>query len=292
MSANFAFKAIGTDWKIDILDDISSEKEISLLELICNRIEEFEQVYSRFRDSSLVSEISRSAGEYKFPDDAENLFALYKKFYMATDGMVTPLMGRVLSDAGYDSKYSLISKDKIDEANKWEDSFEYNHPMLKTFKPLSFDFGAIGKGYLVDIVTKLIEDEGFKNFTVDAGGDISYRSSKNETLEVGLENPDDTKQVIGLAKISNKSICGSSGNRRAWGRHTHIINPKTAESPTNIITVWAVAENTAIADGLTTALFFLEPEKLQKHFHFEYAIVYANRAIKYSPEFPGHFFSI
>lgn len=291
MASSFAFTAIGTHWKIDIQDNIS-EIDIALLsEKIKSRIENFEKTYSRFRDDSLVSKISREVGEFVFPDDAAGLFDLYKRFYEATDGFVTPLMGKVLSDAGYDSKYSLVAKDEVKGAEKWDESFEYNHPTLKNFKPIHLDFGAIGKGYLVDIITEIIENAGCKNFSVDAGGDIASRNT-GQALEVGLENPDNVKQVIGVAKILNKSICGSSGNRRAWGRHTHIINPVSAESPTNIIAVWAVAENTAIADGLTTALFFQEPEKLRKYFNFEYSIVYANRSIKYSPEFPGHFFSI
>ena len=109
---------------------------------------------------------------------------------------------------------------------------------------------------------------------VNAGGDIR---TKGRTLRVGLENPADTTQAIGVAEISNISICGSAGNRRAWDKYTHIINPKTAKSPTETLAVWVVAESTILADGLTTALFFTEPNLLKDKFNFEFFLLKLNR---------------
>lgn len=291
MSATFAFKAIGTSWNINIGDEISEEHQENLRRGIMNRIEFFDKTYSRFRDDSIVSEMSRKAGEYILPTDAIEMFSMYKKLYDVTEGMVTPLMGKVLVDTGYDPLYSLRPKDNVLPAPLWADSFEYEHPNLKIKKPVSFDFGAIGKGYLVDIVADILKDGGINNFTVDAGGDIAYQNKNNTALKVGLENPDNLKQVIGVAEIINKSICGSAGNRRAWNKYTHIINPKTVESPKNILAVWVIADRTITADGLTTALFFTEPEVLKSHFDFEYAIIYSDHSVKYSPVFHGNFFS-
>jgi thiamine biosynthesis lipoprotein len=51
-----------------------------------------------------------------------------------------------------------------------------------------------------------------------------------------------------------------------------------------------VAENGLLADGLSTALYFVEPDELAKHFDFEYAIVNEDMSLNYSPNFPAEFF--
>ena len=76
------------------------------------------------------------------------------------------------------------------------------------------DFGAAGKGYLIDLVAKVLQKHKLDYFCVDAGGDMFYHNIGNEKLRVGLEHPDNPKQVIGVANIYNQSICASAGNRR------------------------------------------------------------------------------
>ncbi len=283
------FPGIGTSWKIDLWDATEETSE-KISDLIKKRIEEFDKTYSRFRDDSLVTEISKVSGAYKLPDDASLMMYLYKKLYEITEGKVTPLIGDVLSEAGYDAKYSLKPKENISPAKKWEDVLEYNHPILKVKKPIILDFGAVGKGYLVDILAALIQESGIQNFTVNAGGDIAHKNEIGQKLKVGLEDPDDSKKVLGVAEILNQSICGSAINRRAWGKYHHIIDPKTLQSPDHILALWVVADTTAVSDGLSTALFFTEPEKLLKEFDFEYAIVYKDRTAFMSKKFPGNFF--
>lgn len=288
MPTQFTFEAIGTNWVIDITDDIEKDK---ILGMVMSRIGEFDKTYSRFREDSLVTEMSKKVGKYILPDDAIEMFNLYRKLYDLTGGLVTPLMGKTLSTAGYDSIYSLKPKDHVETAQKWDDVIDYQYPRLTVKEPAFFDFGAVGKGYLIDIVSAILEDNDIRNYTVDASGDIMYSNEKGKALRVGLENPEDKTQALGIADIVNKSICGSSGNRRTWGKYTHIINPKTTESPKNILAVWTVADTAMVADGLATALFFADPDILKKHFNFEYAIVYADHKAKMSPSFPGHFFT-
>lgn len=180
----------------------------------------------------------------------------------------------------------------------------YEYPALTVKEPVLLDFGAIGKSYAIDIVGKLLEEKGISDYTINAGGDILHRGGT--PIRVGLEHPNDPKQIIGIAEISNKSICGSAGNRRAWGEYHHIINPDTVTSPKHISAVWVIVERnkdtknnkisastgTALADALTTGLFFIEPTILSQRLKlgFEYLIVYADNTIKKSTGFTAEVF--
>lgn len=288
MKNQIKFKAIGTSWVIDIPNSFMNEEEITMV--IKKRIDEFDKTYSRFREDSLVSEISRMAGVYNFPTDSGHMLNLYRKLYVITDGLMTPLIGQALVDTGYDNKYSLLPKKEIREVRKWDNVMNYFDFTLETKEPVILDFGAMGKGYLIDIISEILQQNNIFNYTINAGGDIAYKNTGGKKLRVGLENPSDFNEAVGVAEILDESICGSSGSRRAWGKYHHIINPETIESPGHILALWVVAKTTLLADALATALFFVSPEKLIEKYNFEYAIINKDNSVLVSKNFPGSFF--
>ena len=285
----FEFEAIGTKWIIDIAKYPSSLSKADILIVIKERISEFDKTYSRFLKNSLVTKMSKSKGKYILPPDAKQMFDLYLSLYKITGGTFTPLIGNLISSAGYDANYSF-KKQKLEKPYKWEEAIDYDFPNLTIKKPVILDFGAAGKGYLIDIVKELLIKRGITSFCIDAGGDIFYQDSDNKSIKVGLENPENTKQVIGVIEISNSSICGSSGNRRTWGEFNHIINPEKLSSENIIKAVWVIAKTTMLADALSTCLFFIEAGKLNKYYDFEYFILNKNFTFKKSKGFNAQLF--
>lgn len=251
-----SFEAIGTSWTIEA-DDIDIEK-------IKSRVSEFDKNYSRFRTDSLVWNM-RHGGDFILPIDAKPMFDLYQKLYYLTDGKMTPLIGEIMENSGYDKDYSLIEKD-LQPAPLWDEVIEYDFPHIKIKKPALLDVGAMGKGYLIDIVGEMITG----NYVIDAGGDIKI---KGINQIIGLENPENTNQILKTVEVKDRSIAGSSGNRRKWGRFHHIIDPFKIESPEHIKSTWVVADTALLADALATALYFAEVEDLKKYFEFEYYII-------------------
>ena len=284
-----SFTALGTSWEIS-LDKISEPAAQKIIALIRQRLETFENHYSRFRPHSLVSQIAHRAGRYRLPDDAASMINFYRELWQITAGKVTPIIGQVLVDAGYDQAYSLKPKTHIAPARAWDEVINFENPWLETSTPVQLDFGAAGKGYAIDLTAELIEQNGCRNYFINAGGDLRQSTEAVVNLRIGLEDPDNQALVIGLAEIRNGSLAGSAGNRRAWDRFHHIIDPQTVSSPNHIKALWVSAESAMIADGLATALFFVPPAALTERFKFEYAIVYADRRSLLSNGFPGHFF--
>jgi len=287
---HYGFEAIGTAWAIDILEPVGKRLVNNLKRATDELIDGFDRNYSRFRDDSLVSEMARAAGTYTLPEDAKPLLDFYKKLYDTTNGAVTPLIGQTLSDAGYDAAYSL-QPGKLTAPPPWGDVLDYSFPTLTVKQPALLDFGAAGKGYLVDLVAQQLQQHGIKNYCVDAGGDMVYRTTADHALDVGLEHPADPAQAIGIVRLKNQSLCGSAGNRRSWGAYTHIIDPHNLQSPKHIAGLWVVADNGLMADGLATALFFTPAKTLQKQYTFEYAIVYQDLSLEHSAHFPADFFT-
>lgn len=279
------FEAIGTHWTIDAWCDLTLKKWDALQTLIHKRIDAFDKTYSRFQEDSLITHMSQTAGTYKMPDDGYALLHFYERLYRATDGKVTPLIGQTVSDAGYDARYSLTSQ-TLQSPAPWDEIIEHSESELTMHKPALLDFGAAGKGYLIDIIGAILTANGVDRFVINAGGDMLHRATTPHSITVGLEHPLDTTQVIGTIELQNASLCASAGSRRKWGKYHHIIDPSKLESPTEILATWVIADHAIVADGLATALFFARPDKLAKQFSFSFALLHQDMALQYSDNFP------
>lgn len=284
------FEAIGTHWDIQIFELLSEKKWSQLQKDIEARIADFDKAYSRFRADSLVSSIAAKAGSYKLPPDGFKMLRFYEQLYKLTNGKVTPLIGQTMADAGYDASYSFQSQ-RLQQPPGWENVLRYDSTHLEALQPILLDFGAAGKGYLVDLIGEVVIAAGIQSFLINAGGDILHRSAKHTTVDIGLENPLDSSEVIGTLNVLNQSLCASSGSKRKWGVYHHIIDPVTLSSPHTVLATWVLADDTMTADGLATALFFVEAPKLQQNFSFDYAVLDDKMSLEHSKDFPVKLFT-
>lgn len=281
---SFKFEAIGTAWQIDTSQNINEP----LRKLILDRIEAFDATYSRFRADSLISQVAKQAGAHTFTDDSVALFDFYKQMYDATNGKVTLLIGNTLSQAGYDADYSFIATE-LSRVAEWHDVLSYDNTTLVTTRPVLLDFGAAGKGYLIDLVGEILSQHAINEYVIDASGDLKHRG--NLENKVGLEHPLDTSQIIGIVDVRNKSLCASASNRRAWGGDMHhIFDPHTLLPVKEIIASWVIADEAMVADGLATALFFEKPSVLSEIADFEYVRMFKDGGVEYSSYFADKLF--
>jgi len=286
--ATFEFDAIGTRWQIETAEPLDEAARRAVLE----RIESFDHAYSRFRTDSIVSRIAGEAGRVEFPDDAVELFALYDRLHDATRGAVDPLVGRDLERLGYDRVYSLQPVTVPDAAPRasWTADVSRDGATVTTTRPVVIDIGAAGKGYLVDLVRAVLEERGIDEVVIDASGDLVHRGAT--PIRVGLEHPLDPSKAIGVAEFANASLCASASNRRAWGDGLHhILDARTGNPAREVIATWVIAADTALADGLATALFFTGAHELANTFHFSYVRMYADGRAERSRYFPGELFT-
>lgn len=283
------FEAIGTAWEIDIDSPPSFLTPHSMQQKIFVCIERFESLYSRFREDSLVKEMAVRKGEYPLANDGQKMFTLYKKLYDLSRGSFTPLIGDLLSRAGYDASYSFQTK-RLKKPYTWDEAVDIEDEKITIRKPVLLDVGALGKGQLIDQLGNLLEEQGITAYCIDGSGDILYKNAFSKPLKIGLEHPEHTHQVIGVAEILNGSLCASSGNRRKWGRFHHIMNPQTLSSVNEVLATWVVADTAMEADALATCLFFVESKVLSQHFRFQYLLLKPDYTIQKSHDFPGELY--
>lgn len=276
-------------------------------------LETYEQALSRFRNDSLVAEIGESThgGDFDFPDWSEPLFELYDALFAATDGAIDPCIGEDLIRLGYDASLSFTVGPGAAEhlgairgRATWGVDVERHGTTLITHRPVHLDFGACGKGYLVDLLGDELSG-AFEEFVIDAGGDLLIRSS--EPISIALEDPEDSTRAIGVAHVANGALCASAPSRRHWNMPVnervqlsihHLLNAIDGLPVQQVEATWTcVAETTGIpyptaaADGLATALFTTSPEQLRRKFPFTCVTLNTDRHDIIGGKFPGEIFS-
>jgi thiamine biosynthesis lipoprotein len=281
----WGFEAIGTAWQIDTREPLPSDVRADVLE----RIEQFDQAWSRFRPDSLVSQIANEAGQWTLPDEADHLLGFYAELNDVTDGAVNPLVGRTLSDLGYDAAYSLVPSDVRADVPCWS-TLELTPDTVRTTDPVLIDVGAAGKGLLVDEVSRIVGGHTHQ-FTVDASGDLYHGGTT--PLRIALEHPLDASRAVGVAEIDpQEALCASATNRRAWGDGLHhVIDARTGRPTEDVIATWVVAGSCMWADGLATAHFFADPAALMERFQHQFVRMHADGRVQWSPDFPGEIFT-
>ncbi len=286
------FDAIGTRWTVrtpDPLDGVT-------LDRVHARIAGYDAVWSRFRADSLVARMARRPGVYGLPAEGVALLDLYDVLGERTDGAVSPLVGRSLERLGYDAAHTLVPSGPPVAAPRAADVLDRDGDRLVVREPVLLDVGAAGKGQLVDLVADVLAACGVDDVLVDAGGDVLRRGGagggRSEPVRVGLQQPGDATRAVGVVELDDAAVCGSGVDRRAWGDGLHhVLDARTGAPTRDVVATWAVAGSAMVADGLATALFFAEPERLEVLFDLEYVVLHADGSARWSLGLPGEVFA-
>lgn len=265
MKYQFNEKKLGTTIEIIIIEGKKKEKEIiDNISLLWLFIDEFENEFSRFRDNSMLNKLNR--GKYitvsnRFLD----ILAKSINIYRFTNNYFNPLLN--LKNIWYSNNFTdnsfKIVKEEMD-LNLDEIKIKWNDIYLKSDQNL--DFGWIAKWYLVDELSRKLEEFWYNNYIVNAWWDIYMRWINDEGNKwgIGIENPYGDG-YIWIIELSNFSISTSGSYKRhwtiEWKNYHHIVNPINLENETSLVWITIIAPKCYISDTLATAIFCMWIEK-------------------------------
>jgi FAD:protein FMN transferase len=128
-------------------------------------------------------------------------------------------------------------------------------------KGMSITLGGIAKGYAVDKCVALLRKAGFKDFMLQAGGDMYISGKKDkDPWVVGIRDPRGTELFAGMP-IENHSFSTSGDYERGFvkdgTRYHHILDPRTGQPARASRSVTIRAKDAFTADSWSKAMFIL-----------------------------------
>lgn len=282
--------ALGTG----LLLHTASALDAGIHQRIGNFISDYENVLSRFRNDSVVGQMRTAphGGSFDFPDWCTGLFDLYDQLFETTNGAIDPCVGEDLIRLGYDAAYSFDVEPgafgshlgAIHGRPTWANDVQRHGTTLITHRPVALDFGACGKGYLVDLIAEILRDasnhpqsttppapaggrkpllapacggcpqgglgvvQNGLRYVIDAGGDLLIHA--DNPIAIALEDPSDPANAVGAVELSQGAFCASSPSRRHWpdaaGRQLHhLLNAIDGMPVDDVAATWvAVTQST------------------------------------------------
>lgn len=290
---SFSFEALGTRWAVLVED---GELSGATQEKILTRVTNFEREFSRFIPSSQVCAFKTAVnGTYPVSAELATLLAHSQYLRTITQGAFNPAIGSVLEKAGYNSSYSFTEDVSLATAPQPLAEWSLDGQEVTISGPLLFDFGGIGKGFLIDVVAALVAQAGHAHYLVDGGGDM-FATTKNDgkPWQIALEWPGKPETALGVVELSNQGFAASDIFRRAWGEWHHLLNPHSQKPQQEVLGCAATAGSALAADSMTSVLSLCAQElhaPISKELDASFMVLTRGNKASVSRDWRGVFFS-
>lgn len=244
-----AFHAMGTTIEL-VVEAEGAERALDAAEA---EFERLEQVMSRFREDSELSQLNRD-GALEASQDLAEVVALALQARERTAGRFDPTVHDALVGAGYDRTFDDVPADAEQggAAAACGGGVGVDGRRITLEPGYRLDLGGIGKGFAAERAAALLALAG--PCLVSAGGDVAVRGvpaagtwaiAVDETITLGL---------------TRGGVATSGRDRRRWRRagaeQHHLIDPATGRpAATDLVHVTAVGADAVEAEVLAKTLF-------------------------------------
>ncbi len=264
--AELVFESLGT------AVELYGKSESCIAELLADArsfIEDTEQLWSRFIDTSEISKINQKSGTWvEVSPITTQVIAKAKAAAEVTAGIFNPLVD--VASAGY-----VQSIETLEGVQSFEDTQTPGHQnielledanLVKIPEGASIDLGGIAKGYIADLVFEKLKTAGVQDVVVNIGGDMRV-SSSSRSIEVEIDLPE--VKVSPVVKVKAAGVATSSTRKRRWltqiGTVSHLRNPfDGTELAKELSTVTIVSDEATKAEVLTKVFLAARVDELHQ----------------------------
>jgi FAD:protein FMN transferase len=115
------------------------------------------------------------------------------------------------------------------------------------------DPSGLVKGWSVDRAAAIADDLGWRNYAINAGGDMRLRGGALPAplWRVGIQHPHERQQVVAVVAGDDLAVATSG----AYARGDHVLDPHTHRPPEGVLSVTITGRDLATADAYATAAF-------------------------------------
>ncbi len=233
-------------------------------------VERLEALYSRYRDTSFLSQINRVAAAGGSIDvDAETAHLLdYAATCHAESGGLFDITSGVLRRAWNFKSGALPEKQAVEtllQSVGWN-KLRWRSPHRLEFPQpgLELDFGGVVKEYAADRAATLCREHGAEHALVNLGGDIRVAGPHPDgsPWRIAIRDPRKAEGVLQTLELFSGALASSGDYERCIEidglRYGHILNPLTGWPVRHMAAVSVAADFCVVAGSAATIGMLLE----------------------------------
>jgi thiamine biosynthesis lipoprotein len=199
------------------------------------------------------------------------LIRLGQRFERLSQGLFNPAIGHLLKLWGFQQDEPNHAPPDSEDIRKWLQArpsslqLQIDGSSVSSDNPaVKLDFGGFAKGYSVARAVELLENRGFHNLIVNAGGDLCLRGRHGDRpWRVGIRSPDG-EGVLASLDLEGAHCVFTSGEYERYfefngKRYHHILDPRSGYPTDGTRSVTVLADDATLADAAATALFVAGP---------------------------------
>ncbi len=256
---------------VEFVDDRGRDRAEALARAVEAEARRIERKFSRYLESSVVSEINRSAGRTPVAVDQETEMLVLAALDMTrmTGGRFDPTVG-VLRRVWDFKSHRVPTPDEVAAVLLLVDAGAVAVRDRTVFlrKPgMEIDLGGVGKEYAVDRAARILEREGIRSAIVNFAGDVRTIGSRGDgqPWKVGVADPRERGRCrFAVRTLAGAGIATSGDYERGFVqdgvRYHHILDARTGWPARGLASVTAIAASAFRAGRFATVAFLLGAE--------------------------------
>ena len=269
---------MGTTFNVTLVAPPADKDLDSLQALILERLEQIEDIASTYRSESNVSRFNAETSTdwvSVLPEFCRMVVAA-NEISLMTLGAFDITVGPLVNLWGFgpdDQPYEIPSDEDISAAQarvgyQMLETDCDQGVMRKTNAAIYVDLSGWAKGYAVDEIASLLDQQDLTNYLVEIGGELRVRghNAEQKMFSVALEKPllnNDMDYIV--LRLPDVSVATSGDYRNFFEhdgqRYSHSIDPRTGRPVSDELAgVTVISTSTAYADAVATAFLVLGPQ--------------------------------
>lgn len=235
-------------------------------------LKRFDRSLSPFNDSSVISRVNRNE-ELTTDDFFQKCFNRSMEISRETKGAFDITIAPLANVWGFGFKKGTFPDslmiDSLLQITGYEKVRLENGKVIKQDSRIMLSCSAVAKGYSVDVVARLLDRKGVKNYMVDIGGEVVVqgKNPKDGLWRIGINKPIDdslsvNQEIQTVLELTDRGMA-TSGNYRNFyykdgKKYAHTIDPRTGYPVQHsILSSTVIAEDCMTADALATAFMVM-----------------------------------
>lgn len=255
----------------------SAEEFQQLRQVVFDRFQQLHRlfdIYQEYEGMNNLCTVNRLAGQpVAVEEEILSLLALSQEICRQTGGLVNVAQGRLYSLWREARETGILPTGEAIRAAMEHGDADClvlgEGTVTLTDPEMTLDVGAVAKGWAAQAAAEAADAAGFTDYVISAGGNVVTRGHARggRAWRVGIRDPrsESSGDHVAVVEAEELAVVTSGGYERQLvvdGKcYCHIIDPRTGYPADFVLSATAVCENSALADGYSTALFLMTPEE-------------------------------